>query len=179
MTQYFSWMFCWHQTSEKDTRLESRSELQLYPLHQAENWWKWSEVKSLSRVWLFATRWTVARQAPLSMGFSRQEYWSGLPFPSPEDLPNPGIEPGSPALEADALISEPEGLSKTEANKLIIMQTEKTKVFVINTGWKERIRGWVTKKRSNYPEWAKGVKGLPPTRPTQENKSHSFQQVIL
>ena len=68
------------------------------------------------------------------MGFSREEYWSGLPFPSPGDLPNTGIEPGSPALEADALISEPEGLSKTEANKLIIMQTEKTKVFVINTG---------------------------------------------
>ena len=53
--------------------------------------------------------WTVAHQAPLSMGFSRQEYWSGLPFPSPGDLPNPGIEPGSPALQADALTSEPPG----------------------------------------------------------------------
>ena len=50
--------------------------------------------------------WTVAQQAPLSMGFSRQEYWSGLPFPSPEYLPNPGIGPGSPALQADALLSE-------------------------------------------------------------------------
>ena len=49
-------------------------------------------VKSLCRVWLFATPWTVARQAPLSMGFSRQEYWSGLSFPSPGDIPNPGIE---------------------------------------------------------------------------------------
>ena len=66
-----------------------------------------SEVKSLSRVQLFATPWTVAHQAPPSMGFSRQEYWSGLPFPSPEDLPNPGIEPRSPALQADALTSEP------------------------------------------------------------------------
>ena len=66
-------------------------------------------VKSLSRVRLFATPWTVARQAPLSMGFSRQGYWSGLPFPSPGDLPNPGIEPGSPALQADALSSEPPG----------------------------------------------------------------------
>ena len=56
-----------------------------------------------------ATPWTVARQAPLSMEFSRQEYWSGLPFPSPGDLPNPGIEPGSPALQADALSSEPPG----------------------------------------------------------------------
>ena len=56
-----------------------------------------SEVKSLSRVQLFATLWTVAYQAPPSMGFSRQEYWSGLPF---------GIEPGSPASQADALTSE-------------------------------------------------------------------------
>ena len=56
------------------------------------------KVKSLSPVGLFASPWTVAYNAPLSMGFSRQEYWSGLPFPSPEDLPNPGIEHGSPAL---------------------------------------------------------------------------------
>ena len=68
-----------------------------------------SEVKSLSHVQLFATPWTVACQAPLSMGFSTQEYWSGLPFPSPEDLPNPGIKPGSPALQADALPSKPPG----------------------------------------------------------------------
>ena len=54
--------------------------------------------KSLSHVQLFATPWTVAYHAPLTMGFSRQEYWSGLPFPFPEDLPNPGFEPGSPAL---------------------------------------------------------------------------------
>ena len=63
----------------------------------------------LSHVQLFATPWTVAYQAPLSMGFSRQEYWSGLPFPSPGDLPNPGIEPRPPALQADALPSEPPG----------------------------------------------------------------------
>ena len=62
----------------------------------------WSEVKSLICVRLFATPWTVAYQAP-SMGFSRQEYWSGLPLPSPEDPLDPGIEPGSPALQADAL----------------------------------------------------------------------------
>ena len=68
-------------------------------------------VKLLSRVGLFVTAWTVARQAPLSMGFSRQEYWSGLPFPSPGGLPNPGIEPGSAALQADALSSEPPGKS--------------------------------------------------------------------
>ena len=52
------------------------------------------------------TSWTIARQAPLSMGFSRQEYWSGLPFPSPKDLPDPGIEPRSPALQADSLLTE-------------------------------------------------------------------------
>ena len=55
---------------------------------------------------ILATLWTVACQAPLSMGFSRQEYWSGLPFPSPGDLPNPGIEPGFPALQADSLPTE-------------------------------------------------------------------------
>ena len=53
-----------------------------------------------------ATPWTVACQAPLFMGFSRQEYWNGLPFPSPGDLPDPGIEPGSPALQADSLPTE-------------------------------------------------------------------------
>ena len=57
-----------------------------------------SKVKSLSRVWLFVTPWTVAYQVPPSVGFSRQEYWSGLPFPSRGDLPDPGIERGSPAL---------------------------------------------------------------------------------
>ena len=56
------------------------------------------KVKSLSCERLFATPWTVAYQVPPSKEFSRQEYWSGLPFPSPGDLPNPGIEPGSPAL---------------------------------------------------------------------------------
>ena len=68
-----------------------------------------SEVKSLSRVQTLATPWTVAYQAPPSVGFSRQEYWSGLPFPSPGDLPDPGIEPRSPTLDADALTSESPG----------------------------------------------------------------------
>ena len=64
-------------------------------------------MKSLSRVQLFATLWTVASQALPSMGFSRQEYWSGLSFPSPGDLPDPGIGPRSPTLQAEALSSEP------------------------------------------------------------------------
>ena len=66
------------------------------------------KVKSLSRVQL-CDPWTVAHQAPPSIGFSRQEYWSGLPFPSPRDHPDPGIEPRSPTLQADALTSEPPG----------------------------------------------------------------------
>ena len=68
---------------------------------------KWSEVKSLSRVQLFVIPWTVAHQAPPSMGFSRQEYWSGLPFSYPGDLPNPGIEPRSPHCRKMLLPSEP------------------------------------------------------------------------
>ena len=67
----------------------------------------------LSPVRLFSTLWIVAHQAPPSMGFSRQEYWSGLPFPFPGDLPNTGIEPRSPALQADALTSEPPGKPKS------------------------------------------------------------------
>ena len=70
------------------------------------------KVKSLSHVRLFATPWTVAYQAPPSMGFSRQEYWSGLPFPSSRDLPDPGIKLGSPAFQVDALTSEPPGKPK-------------------------------------------------------------------
>ena len=61
---------------------------------------------------LFATPLTVAHQAPLSMEFSRQEYWSGLPLPAPGDLPILGTEPGSPALQADSLLSEPQGKPK-------------------------------------------------------------------
>ena len=66
-----------------------------------------SNVVKVTRLCLtLATPWTVARQVPLSMGFSRQEFWSGLPFPSPRDLPDPRIKPGSPALQADSLPTE-------------------------------------------------------------------------
>ena len=78
-----------------------------------------------------ATPWTVAHQAPPSMGFSRQEYWSGLPFPSPVDLPDPGIKPKSPTLQADILTSEPLGkpytmlhLSLTEMRLLRLINRE-------------------------------------------------------
>ena len=64
---------------------------------------------NLSHVWLFATLWTVVLWTPLSMGFSRQEYWSRLPFPPPGDLPDPGAKSESPALQADSLPTEPSG----------------------------------------------------------------------
>ena len=81
--------------------LKSNLEDTLFPFYRKVN----VKVKSLSCVRLFATPCTVAHQAPPSMEFSRQEYWSGLPFPSPGDLPNPGIEPRSPPLQSDALTS--------------------------------------------------------------------------
>ena len=79
------------------------------------------KVKSLSHVGLFATPWTIAYQAPQPTEFSRQEYWSGLPFPSLGDFPNPGIEPGSPALQADALPSKPPDSCKCMAKSTTIL----------------------------------------------------------
>ena len=73
-------------------------------------------VWSLSPVWLFVTPWVAAHQDPLSVGFSRQEYWSGLPFPAPEDLPEPRAEPMSPALRACSLPTEPSGKPQVEEN---------------------------------------------------------------
>ena len=82
-----------------------------------------SEVKLLSRVRLFATPWTVAHEAPPSMEFSRQEYWSGLPFPSLGDLPNLGIELRPSALQVDSLPSEQPGKPKnTEVLSLSLLQ---------------------------------------------------------
>ena len=68
-----------------------------------------TETWLLSRVWLFVTPWMVAHQYPLSLGFSRQEYWSGLPFSSPGALPDPGLKPGSYALQAISLLPDPLG----------------------------------------------------------------------
>ena len=71
---------------------------------------------------IFATPWIVARQAPLSMGLSRQEYWSGLPFPSPGHFPNPGTKPGSRALQADALSSDLlQGIFLTQGSNLSLL----------------------------------------------------------
>ena len=95
---------------------------------------QFSSVQALSHVQLFVTPWTVAYQAPHSVGFSRQEYWNGLPFPHPEDLPDPGIEPRSPTLQADALTSEPPGKPpnvRPDTIKLVEENTGKT-LFDIN-----------------------------------------------
>ena len=92
----------------KDSQLKPFSNLEI---------WNYSAMLLLlllshfTRVRLLATPWTAARQAPPSLGFSRQEHWSGLPFPSPGDLPDLGTEPRSPALQADSLTSEPPGKS--------------------------------------------------------------------
>ena len=75
------------------------------------------KVKSLTHFKIFVSPWTIVYQAPPSMECSIQEYWSGLPFPSPENLPDPGIEPGSPTLQVDALLSVPPG-KPNNSNKL-------------------------------------------------------------
>ena len=104
-------------------------------------------MESLSRVWLSTTPWTVAYQAPPSMGFSRQEYWSGLPFPSPGDLPNPGIEPRSASLQADILPSEPPGNPRKSKREII---TESLR-FVFFRG---KIM-WISFKTRNLPYFFK------------------------
>ena len=80
-------------------------------------------LSDFSRVQLFTALWTVAHQDSLSMGFSRQEHWSGLPCPPPGNLPNPGIKPRSPTLQVDSLLSEPPGRSKnTGVGSLSLLQ---------------------------------------------------------
>ena len=106
-------------------------------------------MKSLSRVRLFATPWTVAYQASPSMGFSRQEYWSGLPFPSPGDLPDPGTEPGSPALEADALTSEPPGKPKYRDTFILLIST--------HTGYFQAIPECLSGKESSWEMWTQSL----------------------
>ena len=90
--------------------------------------------KLLGHVWLFVTPWTVAYQAPWTMGFTRQEYWSGLPWPSPGDLPDPGIEPGSSALQPDTLPSEPPG-KPWETYRLLFIYNRTLKIRLQQSGF--------------------------------------------
>ena len=93
----------------------------------------------LNRVRLFVTPWTVAHQVSLFMGFSRQEHSSGLPFLSPRALPNPGIKPGSSALQADSLLSEP-------STHIYLRGNRGTKAAsVVAQGWRRRFYHWVWK----------------------------------
>ena len=78
------------------------------------------------------TPWTVAHQTPLSMEFSRQEYWIGMPFPSPGDLPDPRIEPRSPALQADSLLTEPPGKTIVAASIYIATNSNETSLFFLH-----------------------------------------------
>ena len=96
------------------------------------------KVKSLNHVRLFATPWTIAYQAPLSVGFSRQEYWSGLPFPSPGGLPNPGIEPGYPTLQTGSLPSEPSGKLVYQTVKNLPAMRE---TWLRSLGWEDPLEG--------------------------------------
>ena len=113
-------------------------------------------MKSLSRVRLFATPWTVAYQALPSMGFPRQEYWSRLPFPAPGDLSNPGIEPGSPALQSAALPSEPPR-KRFPAFLVVGGLQDERKLFANHTSGKEPVSGickeWpqLSSKKTNSP----------------------------
>ena len=108
---------------------------------------------SLSRVRLFATPWVVPFQVLLSMGFSRQEYWSGLLFPSPGDLPNPGIEPGSPALQTDALPSEPPANEMRWNQKRRQQASQLSLPYVCSTVWiAQRYSRNYTEKRSGRKE---------------------------
>ena len=85
-------------------------------------------LESISRSAMFnsVSPWTVARQAPLSMGFCRKEYWNGLPFRSPGDLPDPRIKPGSPTMQADSLPSEPPGKPINKNKTIIFAKTDAT-----------------------------------------------------
>ena len=86
-----------------------------------KRWQEYTESEFTQSCPTLCDPWTVAHQVPPSMGFSRQEYWSGLPFPSPGDLPNPGIKPRSPTLQADALTSAPPGKPQKKYTKKIFM----------------------------------------------------------
>ena len=123
------------------------------------------KVKSFSHVRLFATPWTVACQAPPPMGFSRQEYWSGLPFPSPGGLPDPGIEPWSPTPQADSLPSEPPGRPRTASDPF---KTQVRSHFCLCKAPKH------PQLLAGHQIWALTIFSLPLSKPLSSNFSISF-----
>ena len=122
----------------------------------------------LSRVWLFVDPpcppWTIAHQASLSMGFSRQEFWSGLPFSSPGDLPNPRIEPASPALQVDSFLLSHVRLPARE--------------LICKWKWKSLTPAWLFENPRNSPGWNTGVgshsllQGIFPTQTLNPGLQH-------
>ena len=147
---YFSWG---HITYYVESTLDLLT--LSYTLHcksKCQSWYV-SEVKSLSCVRLFVTTWTVAYHIPPSMGFSRQEYWNGLPFPSPGDLPDSGIEPKYPALQADALLSEPPGKSMYKMEIIIVPSSSVVKRL---KGVSKYIKHW---KQDCHVPWPINTRG--------------------
>ena len=115
--------------------------------------------QSLSHIWLFATPWTLACQAPLSMEFSRQEYWSGLPFPFPGDLPNPGIEPASLALEG-MFLTTAAAKSLQSCPTLCDPRDGSPPGFPVPGILQARTLEWVAISFSNAGKWKVKVKSL-------------------
>ena len=114
-------------------------------------------VQLLSRVWLFVTPWTVAHQAPLFMGFSRQEYWRGLPCPPLRDLPNPGMKPRSPALQADSLLSEPHTIGEScWTRKLSLLFSEEVRTELDTQD--KQVLMWLRRKSMWKCLWPKETK---------------------
>ena len=118
------------------------------------------KLKLLSSVRLFATPWTVACQASLLLGFSRQEYWSRLPFPSPGDLPHPGIKPGSPVLQADALPSKPPGIHYLRDEFMTMRCSQRcticTLVHYFSQWWGKGQNWLVNLQPEGLPRWLSG-----------------------
>ena len=151
------WFLCrWFQImQQRCTSQHARGVVSTWFLSPSLEQGRSEEVNSLSRVWLFVTPWTVAYQPPPSMEFSRQAYWSGLPFPSPGDLPDPGIEPRSPTLQADTLPSEPPGNLRKHYRHIHYIGS-KASIPTISTTVQYYIRG----KLAKTVKWEKSVRGI-------------------
>ena len=127
------------------------------------------------------TPWTVACQDPLSMGFSRQEYWSGLPFPSPGVLPDPGIEPSSPTLQADSLLTELWGKPSCSAKSVQLCPTLCDPIDRSPPGspvpgiLQARTLEWVAISFSNAWKWKVKVKSLSRVQPSATPWTAAYQ----